>query len=173
MSQVSDHVQIVDHDHTRDEAVLVAKLCDSEASGESTLTPSRRRRHIEMLIAATVVLTLAAILRIPDGQRVALPGMSWLTVPEMCFSKAWFGVSCPGCGLTRSFICMMHGHLSEAFAYNRVGPILFLFTVLQFPYRLFGLKARRDYPLGYFVAEGSAWLLIGLLIGNWLVGFWL
>ena len=181
MSQVQDSFSIIDDTQAEGEHVFVAKLYDGDASASTAQEADpankkpfemvQRRRHIEMFWTSIVVLICATVFQTPDGHRVALPGMSNMPLPEVCMSKAWFGVSCPGCGLTRSFISMMHGRLGDAFSYNRVGPILFLFTVLQIPYRWIGLKTRQAFPLGRRVASGSVWLLIGLLIGNWLISF--
>lgn len=159
--------QIIDELPSGNEDLLVARLCDIDTANHGPWTPVQKRRHVEMLCISAVVLICATLLQTPDGHHVALPCMANTPFPEICISKAWFGVSCPGCGLTRSFISMMHGHLANAVFYNRVGPILFLFVLLQFPYRIFGLLTQQDYPLGRRVAQGTVWLLIGLLLGNW------
>lgn len=173
MSQVHNGIQIIDDTQAGDEKVQVARLCEVDTPDDLLLASSCRRRHIEMLCFSIAVLIGATVLQIPDGHRVALPGLPQLPFPETCMSKAWFGVSCPGCGLTRSFICMIHGHWVDAVAYNRVGPILFLCTLIQIPYRAIGLCCRLNYPLGRRVARGTARMLIGLLIGNWLISFFL
>jgi len=58
-----------------------------------------------------------------------------LYLSETCFSRHFFGISCPGCGLTRSFVAMAHGHIQTAFEHNLMGPILYLTCLLQIPYR--------------------------------------
>jgi len=42
------------------------------------------------------------------------------------------GVSCPGCGLTRSFHATANFHIAEAFAFHLIGPILLLGFVILF-----------------------------------------
>ncbi len=43
-----------------------------------------------------------------------------------CLLKKVFNISCPGCGLTRSFIAIFHLKFLEAFNYNILGIPLFI-----------------------------------------------
>jgi hypothetical protein len=55
------------------------------------------------------------------------PESNYVTV---CPFKNATGLPCPGCGLTHSFCALAKGHLASAFAYNVLGPPLFLIFVL-------------------------------------------
>lgn len=125
-----------------------------------------RARHWEMLWISIVVILLALVLR-TDGQRVALPGLPRLPLPEVCGSRAWFGVSCPGCGLTRSFVFLAHGRWSEAWQMHRLGWLLALMTAVQIPYRLWCLK--RGNLLTRRQGSIVAWVLIAALLANWVL----
>ena len=46
-------------------------------------------------------------------------------VPSVCPFFNLTGLPCPGCGLTRSFVSVGHGHVREAFAWHPLGPLLF------------------------------------------------
>lgn len=59
-----------------------------------------------------------------------------IELPETCMSRRVLGISCPGCGLTRSFVAVAGGDLKRALSQNPMGPIVFLLVVLQVPYRL-------------------------------------
>jgi len=51
----------------------------------------------------------------------------------ICWFKRTTGIDCPGCGLTRSLSCGLHGMFAESFSYHPFGlPILalFLFTAM-------------------------------------------
>lgn len=57
-------------------------------------------------------------------------------LPETCMSQRILGISCPGCGLTRSFVALAHGDPRTAYWFNPMGPVLFVVFVLQIPYRI-------------------------------------
>ena len=80
-------------------------------------------------------------------------------IPSSCPSQAIFGVDCPGCGLTRSFIHLAHGDWQRAFSKHRVGWLLALAVVLQIPYRLAALLGRNRQPLGKRFPSSSACVL--------------
>ena len=50
----------------------------------------------------------------------------------LCVSRALTGIPCPGCGLTRSFCVLAHGHVGAAFDYHLFGPFFFLLTLFLF-----------------------------------------
>lgn len=56
-------------------------------------------------------------------------------LPETCMSRKVLGISCPGCGLTRSFVAMARADLATAFRWNPMGPLLFIVVLFQIPYR--------------------------------------
>ena len=43
-----------------------------------------------------------------------------------CSFKHLTGLSCPGCGLTRSFHAFANFHMNEAFGFHLLGPVIFL-----------------------------------------------
>ncbi|MGV9857324.1 DUF2752 domain-containing protein [Gordonia sp. NPDC003425] len=50
--------------------------------------------------------------------------------PELCPFRVATGLPCPGCGLTRSWVNLMHGDVGRAFAFNLFGPITLAVTVI-------------------------------------------
>jgi Protein of unknown function (DUF2752) len=56
--------------------------------------------------------------------------------PIGCFYTKLTGVSCPGCGLSRSFSAIIRGEFSKAKQYNANGPNVFFFFLFQFFCRL-------------------------------------
>jgi hypothetical protein len=123
-----------------------------------------------MLGIAVLVVVLAFALEVRPDQRVAFRGFSAYPVPETCFSWAWFGIKCPGCGLTRSFIYLAQGDWSASVRMHRLGWVMALAVLLQFPYRLLSLARGNRAVLPAFLRRLVAALLIVLLLGSWLLG---
>jgi hypothetical protein len=87
----------------------------------------------------------------------------------VCASRLLFDFPCPGCGLTRSFVQLAHRDLRGAFAEHRLGPALALLFALQIPYRLALLARRREFlPRG--TRDAVMWVLVLLVVANWLLG---
>lgn len=139
---------------------------------ETSTAPDRLRllhRHRQLLMVAGMVWVLAfALQELPDG-RVAFRGLTGIPLPQTCFSRAWLGLKCPGCGLTRSIIHLAEGDLDASWRSHRLGVLMALVIAFQIPYRLLALR-RLDRPLiGIRWHVVLAYALIALLLGNWLV----
>ena len=128
-----------------------------------------RRRHREMLVVTVLVVVLSFVLQVrPDG-RVAPPGLADWPLPATCPSRELFGVKCPGCGLTRSFVQLAHGQWRQAWGYHRLGWLLAAAVLVQIPYRLLLLR-RPDRPApGRRLPRAFGYLLLAALVGNWLL----
>lgn len=50
--------------------------------------------------------------------------------PVLCPFRALTGLPCPGCGLTRSWVYLMHGDIGSSLASNWFGPVLIVAIVL-------------------------------------------
>jgi hypothetical protein len=121
-----------------------------------------------MIGVSVLGLTLAFVLEVRPDDRVAFRGLSGYPLPPSCAARAWFHRDCPGCGLTRSLIHLARGDWSAATRAHRLGPLMAAALLLQFPYRLYGLRRRDPAPLGRRVPSLFGSLLIIALIGNWL-----
>lgn len=144
---------------------------DAPSNSRDNCATIRRSHDVTMLCITVVVLALSFTLRVRADQRVELLDLSGLPAPEMCGSRLWLGIECPGCGLTRGFIRLANGDWSGAITLNRVAPLLALVVLAQIPYRLAILV---DWPPARRFAESSrpsafGWVLIVALIGNWLL----
>jgi hypothetical protein len=135
------------------------------------LARQRRGRDATLLFVATVVILLSFALRVRDDQRISLFGLNQFPVPELCGSRAWFGIECPGCGLTRGFVRLAEGNWSAAVAHNRATPLMAFAVLAQIPYRL-ALLMKWNPALRFAQApwpNAFGWVLILTLIGNWLL----
>lgn len=126
------------------------------------------RRHRGVLAASLIVLASSfALVELPGG-RVAVRGLTELPLPRTCATRTLFGLNCPGCGLTRSFIHLAEGDWAASWRCHRLGGLLAAVLVFQVPYRLLALR-RPDHPLIPVHWQGRLGLaLIALLLLNWL-----
>lgn len=135
----------------------------------ATPEPKRRRFNVEFLVIACVVIVLAFVLQVQeDGERVAVGGSPNAVLPPTCMSYAWFGIRCPGCGLTRSFIHLAHGDPLSSFRSHRLGWLVFALTLAQIPYRLHLLYRPAKSKALLVFAGWVGRVLILLLLANWL-----
>ena len=87
-----------------------------------------------------------------------------------CSFKHLTGVSCPGCGLTRSFHAFANFHINEAFGFHLIGPFIligFLILFLKLAIEAItgrGIKAK--------LKPGITKVLIIIFVIVW-VGFWI
>jgi hypothetical protein len=125
-----------------------------------------RNHHRAMLAVAVAIIVLAAVLDVSPGERVAIRGLSAYPLPHLCMSRSLLGMSCPGCGLTRSFVHLAHGRWREAWHVHRLGWLLAGLVVVQIPYRGM-ILTRLMRPLGSRAAQWLAFGLVGLLVANW------
>ena len=132
------------------------------------LSSGRRSRHRIMLAVACVVVVMSVLFNVRSDQRVEIRCLPGIPLPETCWSRTVFGVKCPGCGLTRSIVYLAHGDWRASWRMHRVGIVMALAILAQFPYCIVGLRYKKNYPLGRRFASIVAWGLILLLIGNWL-----
>ena len=137
------------------------------ATRRAPATRAQRRHHIEALSLAVAVIVLSLALQV-QGDRVAFWFLPDHPLPQVCMSRAYLHVNCPGCGLTRSFVHLAHGQWESAYRSHHLGVLLAFFTVIQIPYRLLSLR------FGTILRPGEArWILSILalaLIANWVMG---
>ena len=65
--------------------------------------------------------------------------------PILCPFRLITGLSCPGCGLTRSWVYTMHGDWAAAFGANMFGPLL-IAAVVVLAAVVVGRRIRRRPP---------------------------
>jgi hypothetical protein len=136
----------------------------------SVASPPRNtlRRDWEVLVVSVMVIVLALLLRVRADGQVVVGGLADYPLPPTCMSYALFGVKCPGCGLTRSLVHVAHGEWEASWRMHRVGGLLASVILLQFPYRIWSLRRRGRPPLGVRLPAVVGWVLIALLLVNWL-----
>lgn len=134
--------------------------------GESTVR-SRTSRHWEILFFSLVVVAGAFFLELHNGVHVTLRGIPSASLPPLCMSHELLGVRCPGCGLTRSIIHLAEFDLRASLDMHRLGWLMGVVVLLQFPYRIAGLMCKNRQPLPPKATKAFGNGLIALLIVNW------
>jgi len=89
-----------------------------------------------------------------DSNQVFAPGVS-AAIPEMCLTKLYSGMDCPGCGMTRAFIRISSGHFAKAWQLNRASFVVYLFIAIQIPWHVMQL-----FRIGKGVGPVDSWLTI-------------
>src|SRR3982751_3562109 len=106
---------------------------------------SLRGRTLDIGLAGFAVSQLVAStwLRVA-GDRVTMS--DGRPLGTSCMFHNLFGVDCPFCGLTRSFVSLAHGQIGRAFEFHPAGPLLFV-AMLVFIASVAYVTVRRVQPL--------------------------
>ncbi|MEM6928925.1 MAG: DUF2752 domain-containing protein [Myxococcota bacterium] len=86
-----------------------------------------------LLLVCVAIIGLSVVLT-PSTEAVTVFGVE---LPPLCLWRNVTGLPCPGCGLTRSFTFLAHGHLDAAFRMNGLGPLLFVVVASQIPWQIY------------------------------------
>lgn len=99
-----------------------------------------------------------------------------LSLPS-CVLNTYFGLYCPGCGGTRAFISLLHGHILQSLWYHPLVPysaLLFgAFMLTQALARLTrfryfcGLRFHNWYLYVALCILGTNWILKNILVLGW------
>lgn len=147
---------------------------------EDDVAPRRPRSdaqlHWILLGMSAAVMLAACLLSVRGEEQVVMPIIG-IPLPGTCSFKSFFGMDCPGCGLTRCFVSLGHGDVRGAWSFNPVGIFLFGVVAFQIPYRLTqlwrlrsGRQAIRPHAWTNFVLAGVAAALLLQWLGRWILG---
>jgi len=81
-------------------------------------------------LAGGALLASLAVARGLAGASPAAVHFAGRELPVVCVSRLLFGVTCPGCGMTRSVLMTLGGDLGGALAANPAGPVLVAALIL-------------------------------------------
>ncbi len=68
------------------------------------------------------------------------------TGPVLCFHRLTTGIPCPGCGLTRGFVALLHGHVEAALHFNPLTPVVFGWMAVWWSVAVGAFAAGRPIP---------------------------
>ena len=98
---------------------------------------------------------------------IAAIGDGWVNEgPVLCMIRRLTGVTCPGCGLTRSFVALLYGRWSSAMHHHPLAPLVMATMIGWWLYACVSLW-RRQLP-----AKVPSWLWslglgVVLTFGGW------
>jgi len=126
-----------------------------------------RTLHLLSLLSILAILIVGAVAFVEkDVAYISVFNMENIEIGK-CFYKSNFGLECPSCGLTRSFISIENFDFMEAIRYNRVGIFVYLLMIFLMIFNIMGLfKAKVTLKYGKFVAAYGFVVCI-LLIISW------
>lgn len=88
-------------------------------------------------------------------------------LPSVCPFYNLTGLPCPGCGLTRAFVCLGHGRFGEALHWHPLGWLVFgLFVFLWLRTGLFWFRGLVLLPLSPRAVTRLGWAAVLLLMGT-------
>jgi hypothetical protein len=108
----------------------------------------------------------------------ALPPAWVLHGPQLCIFKLMSGLPCPGCGLTRSVVLLMHGDVAGSLYYHPLGLLFVAGAILLAVVDAYGWwQARRDgeaprspgWLLERLSQTPAPWVLIAGMLALYLV----
>lgn len=99
--------------------------------------------HGIMLTGSVIIILLSFLMKADDSNQVFLPGAS-AAMPELCLSKMYFGIDCPGCGMTRAFIRISAGQFGIARQLNSASFVVYSFIAIQIPWHAMQLLRIRN-----------------------------
>jgi hypothetical protein len=142
----------------------------AEPGAQSPSAKGEWLSHLVVLIACFLILAAALIFKV-NGAGASHVRLFGITVPNICTFNRVTGLPCPGCGLFRSMISVMHGDVASSFSYHRLGLLTIAYIFLQFLYRLgfFIVPAywARFAKFGKYINRGIIALAI-LFFLNWI-----
>lgn len=95
-----------------------------------------------------------------------------------CAFRQHYGIPCPNCGMTRSVLLALHGHIKQAWEMNPAGPLLVLGALL-FCGALFLLMRYQQQPHNIAAVDAVRWRMViwtsayGALVFVVLIGHWI
>ena len=106
-------------------------------------------------------------------------GMAATQGPIMCLFRAATGIPCAGCGMTRAFVAIGHGHPAAAMDYNPLSPAAWLWMLawwlIAVGYLLRGkaMPPHPDWLLKSALTVLVGWWALRVALFFWLPDIWL
>jgi hypothetical protein len=128
---------------------------------EATFESTERRKAIPLFSILSGVFGLSLLMPLPSSNgQIA-------HIPAFCPFYVATGLPCPGCGLTRAFVCISHGHIVESFHWHPIGLLVYAsFAWLWVYYGLLVVTGRRLYVVPPKLKLVIGYSALGLILGT-------
>lgn len=137
-------VQPIGHTEEMESSQQENRLLVSKASTEQWL----------IFLLAVVGLIASFLLQVkPDDSQSVYIRFTDIRLPGTCISRTVLNHDCPGCGLTRSIVCLSQGELGRSLRFNLTGVFLYVFAIGYIGFFL----TRQKIPVHHFVHSQNAW----------------
>ncbi len=153
----------------------------TDVSNPKAAKPTQTAAIWLWLLASIAVLFLSFMFEVTGERCVVVRGWG-AQLPESCAMYSRFGLNCPGCGLTRSFVYMSAGEVGNALKVNPVGILGYLFLLMQIPIAaalLLPPEKRRPWISLHWertIVWANQWVIVWLMIAlcvQWIVRLFL
>ena len=120
--------------------------------------PEQKHTFLISLVLSAVLIGLLSLIK-----------LAHIPVPP-CYFHQLTGLYCPGCGGTRAWIALLHGHFLHSLVYH---PVVLYGTFVYLVYVLSNLRALL--PHMHHTRSGMAfrniylYLAVILILGNWIL----
>ncbi|HEX5323853.1 MAG TPA: DUF2752 domain-containing protein [Capsulimonadaceae bacterium] len=108
------------------------------AQAASEVMSDRRRAALPFAFLSAVLMASVALPMPAQNGEIA-------HVPAFCPFYRLTGLPCPGCGLTRAFVCIGHGHWAQSLHWHPIGWLVYAAFLLLWLHA--GLTLVRGRPL--------------------------
>lgn len=133
----------------------------------NSLEEFKKREQFFILLLCAFPLLASFLLRV-ENDRVIFPLINQ-GLSSLCLFRNLFGIDCPFCGLSRSFIEIAHLNFSSAIYYNTAGIVVFIFILLQVPYRIYFIVRPEAQPSNSTLISIPLYLILGAVLIQWLI----
>jgi hypothetical protein len=84
-----------------------------------------------LVVAVSVAGVALGLLLDPVAGGSGRLSLGGLTLPGLCAFYELTGLPCPGCGLTRSWVSVLHGDLGASLSHHSLGWLVLLYALAQ------------------------------------------
>ena len=127
----------------------------------------------QWIILALAVLGLAVSFSLfmkPEDQESVYIRGTQAKIPGTCFSRQWLDFECPGCGMTRSVVCLSQGEWVRSLKFNVAGLLLYVYAI---GYIGFAMLRTRISPHHFLNSANSwklfVWLVVSVVFLQWVL----